>query len=234
MDHLEILFQDDCLVAVNKPSGLLVHASAWAGPERDSVAARLPSRLGRPVFPVHRLDRATSGLLVLGLSSENASALSRQFQEKLARKEYLAIVRGFAPERGKIDRALEKIESEDVQDALTEFERLATAELPVAVDRYPSTRFSLVRARPLTGRMHQIRRHLRGINHPVVGDSSYGDGAVNRVAREHLGSSRLLLHSRKLELAHPATGAPLRLEAPPTADFASVIERLGWQRAMET
>src|SRR5262245_61367867 len=110
---LNIVHQDSCLVAINKPSGLLVHASAWAGPERDSVASRLAAELGRPVHVVHRLDRATSGLLVLGLATEWASGLSLQFQERKAAKSYLAVVRGHCPVRGLIDRPLEKIEAED-------------------------------------------------------------------------------------------------------------------------
>jgi tRNA pseudouridine65 synthase len=213
-------------VAINKPAGDVVHASRYAGASRESIAKNLSEQLGTPVFPVHRLDRATSGVLLFSLEANVTSLLSSAFQEQRVRKEYLAVVRGHCPESGRIERALEHMERTIVQDATTEFERMALAELPIPIDRYPCTRLSLVRARPRTGRMHQIRRHLRGINHPILADSVHGDGAINRLAREELGVTRLMLHAWRIELE--LDGRPLRIEAPIPSDFARIFERLGW------
>jgi tRNA pseudouridine65 synthase len=225
---MEILHQDESLVAVTKPSGTAVHASRYVGREQTSIAEILKAELGRDVFPVHRLDRATSGVLVFALSSQAARTLSEQFQARQTRKEYLAIVRGHPPEKGRIDRALERADGEELQDAATDYERLAVAELPVPIDRYPSMRLALVRAIPQTGRMHQIRRHLRGINHPILCDSSYGDGAANRLAKQELGAERLLLHAWRLEIAHPGSGLPLSLVSPLPPEFQAIFTRVGW------
>jgi tRNA pseudouridine65 synthase len=143
-------------------------------------------------------------------------------------KEYLAVVRGWAPERGRIDRAIRCEESGQLQDAVTEFERVAVAEFPVPIDRYPATRISLVRVRPETGRTHQIRRHLRGINHPILGDSEHGDGPINRFAREHLGAHRLLLHASRLEFTHPVSGEAMSVVAPLPRELAEIFARVGW------
>jgi tRNA pseudouridine65 synthase len=231
---LEILFQDEHLVAVHKPSGLLVHRSALSRGEREFALQMLRDQLGRHVHPVHRLDRATSGVLLFALDREVASRLAGMLARGEVEKTYLAVVRGHPPEQGEIDHPLvrEPDEYEDAsevsQPARTRFRRLDIVELPHRVDRYPTSRYALVELQPRTGRRHQLRRHLAHLRHPIVGDVNHGVGKHNRLFRKLFGCHRLLLCCVELRLAHPVTGATLRLTAPPEESFASVLRELGW------
>lgn len=211
--HLPIVYRDDHYVVVNKPHGLLVHRTAIS---RDRVFALqiLRDQIGQRVYPVHRLDRGTGGLLVFALSPEAAAPMAARFENQQVGKHYLAIVRGFAPEAGEIDRPLRN-EERGEQAALTRFETLATVQLPIPVSKYPTARFSLVRLQPKTGRRHQLRRHMAGINHPVVGDVKHGDRHQNHFMQDHFGIEHLLLSAVSLAFDHPLTGQPLRLTCPP-------------------
>lgn len=232
MSELEIVFQDDHLVVVNKPPGVLVHRTALDRGADDFVLQRLRDQIRRKVSPVHRLDRPTSGVLIFALTAEAARAVGDDLARHDVEKGYLAVVRGWAAS-GCVDRPL-KILDEDpnaprrTQEAVTWMERLATAELPVALDRFPTTRYSLVAARPLHGRRHQIRRHFNHHGHPIIGDVRHGKGVHNRYFRETLGCDRLLLHCAQMLIPHPITRAPLRLQAPLDARFAEAFEALGW------
>ena len=225
--ELTILHEDERLIAVDKPSGLLVHRTEIA---RDSVTCMslLRDRLRRRVYPVHRLDRGASGVLLWALDPETARLLSGAFATREVGKSYLAVVRGYAPEIERIDYPLAENGGEPV-DAFTLVKGVARVELPIPVGRYPAARYSLVAAWPRTGRWHQIRRHLAHLRHPIVGDTVHGEGRHNRLFREHLGSGRLLLHAFRLELTHPVSGDPLSISAPPSGEFASVRARLGWE-----
>jgi tRNA pseudouridine65 synthase len=226
---LPILHRDDQLVAVAKPSGLIVHPSGLA-PDRDTCMTRLRDQLGRWVFPVHRLDRGASGVLLFGLDPASARALADAFAGRRVRKRYYAVVRGVPPTSGEIDHPLPaETGSGPPLEARTSFRRLAEVELPYPVGPYPVARYALVLAEPETGRMHQIRRHLAHLRHPIVGDVTYGDGKHNRLFRERLGLRRLLLHARALELPHPQGGEPLRLEAPLPDELAGLFRSFGWQ-----
>lgn len=222
---LAILHQDDRIVAVRKPSGLLVHRSHLAG-DRDTCLTRLRAQIGRYVHPVHRLDRSTSGVLVFALDPEAARLLGDAFAERLVKKEYLAVVRGHLLGEGRVDHPLTE-ERRAPAPAATVYRSLATAELPYAVGRYATARCSLVLVEPLTGRRHQLRRHLGHLDHPVIGDTTHGDGRYNRFFRETFGVKRLLLHASRVELPHP-DGGTLILNSPPTPDLAALMERLGW------
>lgn len=217
---LPILYRDESLVAVAKPAGLVVHRSALAG-DRHNCMRVLRDALGQWVWPVHRLDRGTSGVLVFALDPATANALAAAFARREVRKDYLAVVRGVPPESGSASRAAEP-------GVRTAFRVLARTELPYPVGRYPGARFALVLATPEGGRTHQVRRHLASAAHPVVGDVTHGDGRQNRLFRERLGVRRLLLHAWRLRLAHPGTGAPLLLEAPPGPDLDPLLASLGW------
>ncbi|MBD3620159.1 MAG: tRNA pseudouridine(65) synthase TruC [Chromatiales bacterium] len=235
----DILFQDDWLVAVHKPAGLLVHRSLIDRRETRFALQLVRDRIGRRVYPVHRLDKPTSGALLFALDPETARRLTAAFTAGAVQKTYLAVVRGHTPEAGVIDYALREEQDrmtdaladpdKAAQPAVTPWRRLATVELPHAVGRYPTARYSLLRLTPETGRKHQIRRHMKHIFHPVVGDTTHGDGRHNRFFREQLDSHRLLLAATGLALAHPHTGAPLAIEAPLAADFRQVLDRLGWE-----
>lgn len=223
---LAILYRDEALVAVHKPAGLLVHRNAHAGQEPFALQL-LRDQLGCRVYPVHRLDRPTSGLLVMALSSDTASLLARQFASRTVSKTYIAIVRGFTPPRGTIDSPL-LTQSGAVQEAQTDYERLDTVELPAPVGRYETARFSLVRIRPRTGRTHQIRRHFAHIRHPLIGDVLRGDGRQNRFFREYFGIHRLLLASTELQFIHPHDGRSMALSCPLEETMADVCRRIGW------
>jgi tRNA pseudouridine65 synthase len=258
---LDILYRDEWLVAIDKPSSLLVHRSPIAAHEERFAVQLLRDQIGQRVHPAHRLDRGTSGVLLFALDRDVAAALGRQFEAHAVDKRYVAIVRGHPPEEGIIGhplvRRLDPIErrqgygaglrdglpedeetdpdsragpagSEIALPALTRFRRLATAELPHAVDRYPSSRYALVELWPETGRRHQLRRHLKHISHPIIGDATYGKGRHNRLFQTLFGSRRLLLACTRLGLRHPVSDARLNLQCRPGDDFKAVSRALGW------
>ena len=239
---LPIVYRDENLIAIHKPSGLLVHRSLIDRHETRFAVQLLRDQIGQRVYPAHRLDRGTSGLLLFALNPETARELGMQFEAQTVGKRYLAVVRGHPPESGSIDHALSRLVDDqewqgqamkkEAQAALTHYRCLATVELPVAVDRYPSSRYAFMELVPETGRQHQLRRHLKHISHPIIGDATYGKGRHNRFFAEHFGCRRLLLACVELTLTHPATGAPLKLEAPMEGDFAQLVQTLGWANAI--
>ena len=247
-DILPVLHLDDDVVAVHKPSGMLVHRSGLDPAETRFVVQQLRKQLGRRVYPVHRLDKGASGVLVLGLHAGAAAALAAGIRERSVKRTYVAIVRGWPEEEGFIDHPLKRIVDpaeepraardggapgvDERQRALTRFRRLATAELPHRVDRYPTSRYSLLRLEPETGRRHQIRRHLDHVSHPIVGDSTYGKGRHNRLFAGLFGVSRLLLACVEARLPHPRDGAPLVVAAPLAPELERVVAALGWTDAL--
>lgn len=233
-EALPIVYQDDTLVAVRKPSGLLVHRSALARGETRFALQLLRDQLGRHVYPVHRLDRPTSGLLLFALNPAMASALGEEFTAQRVRKRYLAVVRGLGPAHEWLDNPLREEDGlrpkaeMPAQPACTEVRRLASVELPVQVDRYPQTRYSLMEARPLTGRRHQIRRHLSRRGYPIIGDAKHGKGLHNRFFGERLACPRLLLAAVGLSVWHPARQAILHLSTAVNADMHRLCTTFGW------
>ena len=190
--------------------------------------------VGKYVYPVHRLDKPTSGVLVFALSSEIASRLSKEFMAGAVQKEYLAVVRGYIQEMGTIDYPLKVLldkksdrdrrNIQETQEAVTTYERLATIELPYPVSRYPVARYSFIKLLPKTGRKHQLRRHLKHIFHPIVGDTKYGRGEHNKLFREKFDCHRLLLHASKIEFTHPKTGQRLTIEAELDDTFRKIVK----------
>lgn len=236
---LDILYQDDHLIAIDKPAGLLVHRSEVDRHETRFAVQLLRDQIGRRVHPVHRLDRGTSGVLLFAFEPAVTRALSARFEAGEVDKTYLAVVRGWPAAAGRIDHALPRLhEGRDgatrpgePQPAGTAFRRLATVELPVAVDRYPAARYALMALEPLTGRRHQLRRHMKHIAHPIIGDATHGKGVHNRFFRQHLGCTRMLLAAVRLALPHPVSGAPLIVHAAPCGEFAALLDRFGWTAA---
>lgn len=223
---LPVLHRDDHLVAFAKPSGLLVHRG-W-GDDAVTLVDLARERFGDRIHPVQRLDRGTSGVIVVALHAEAAAIVQASFERGEAEKCYLALVRGIAPEEGLVDHPIPRREDGPRVPAVTAFRRrfavsAATApDLPAAVQRC-----SLVEARPRTGRLHQVRRHMKHVSHPLLGDANYGKGDLNRLFRAEVGLGRLALHAASLELVHPFTGARLRLEAPLPDDLVLPFTRLG-------
>jgi tRNA pseudouridine65 synthase len=210
-------------VIINKPSGLLVHRSPIDPHETRFALQLLRDQLGKYVYPVHRLDKPTSGALIFALSREVAKKLSDSFARQEISKTYVAIVRGYAPEQATVNHPLtEKFDklsdkksnkAKSAQEALTHVRRLATVELPYCVDRYPQSRYSLVVAQPVSGRKHQIRRHLKHIGHPIIGDAKHGKGIHNRFFQSQFDCHRLLLACIKLEFDHPLSGEQHRFSS---------------------
>lgn len=244
-DPLTILFEDDHLVAVDKPEGLLVHRSHIDRHETTFLLQRLRDQIGQRIYPVQRLDKPTSGVIVFAKHSTVAAALQQQINhtdsEVGARKTYLLVCRGFPLESGRIDHALKPINDfkgrpvktePQAKSAITDFQRLHTIELPVTVDKYPQSRYALVQARLLTGRKHQLRRHFKHISHPIIGCPKYGKSSHNRYFADQLGVARLLLHSYELCLTHPVTAAALRIQAPPSGSFAQLLQIFQWPLAV--
>jgi len=232
---LEILYRDEHLVAIDKPAGLLVHRSDIDRHETRFAVQLLRDQIGRRVQPVHRLDRGTSGVLLFAFDATTTRELSRQFEGDDVAKRYLALVRGWPPESGTIDHPLARLHDDygrryanaEPQPAVTHFRRLAVAELAVRIDRYPTSRYALVELRPETGRRHQLRRHMKHLAHPIIGDATYGKGRHNRLFSERFGDGRMLLACVELGFRHPASGAPTVVRAGPGEAFANVLRHLG-------
>jgi len=233
---LTVLWRDEYLVAIHKPSGLLVHRTAIDRHERRFAVQLLRDQLGQRVYPVHRLDKGTSGALLFGLDRDTTRTLATAFANSAVSKRYLAVVRGWPDERGSIATPLDPVQDDvdpaggGARPALTHFERVATCKLAHRVDRYPTSRYALVELEPVTGRRHQLRRHLARISHPIIGDSTYGKGAHNRLFARLFGSQRLLLACTSLSLTHPVTGVALSIAAPPSEDFVAVTQAAGLSR----
>lgn len=236
--ELPILYHDRDVVVVNKSSGLLVHRSL-IDKNADVFAMQIVrDQIGQHVYPVHRLDRPTSGALVFALSQASARKLTTEFSEGRVTKVYKAIVRGTPPEDLTLDYPLkEELDAKSdsmaradkpAQPALTVFARLKTYEFPISVDKFPTARYSLVQAMPKTGRKHQIRRHLRHLGHPIIGDVQHGSGKHNRFFRERFGISRLWLACTEISFLHPSENRKVQIQAPLAPEFQNVVEALGW------
>lgn len=238
MSELNILYEDEHLIAVNKPSGLLVHPS-WIAPRgTPNLTSQLKDYLQDTAYTIHRLDRPTSGVIVFGKNKETTQKMNHLFAEREVQKTYLCMTRGYTPEadvidhaiKEKLDKLADKMAKQDKppQDAVTQYRRLGTVELPMAVGRYPASRYSLVEVKPKTGRKHQIRRHMKHISHPLVGDTRYGNGRHNDAFREHYHLDRLLLMAVELCFIHPITDEPLILTAPVDAYVDQLFSQFGW------
>lgn len=200
-------------MAIDKPAGFHVHPpedTRHRIPRGTNCLFLLRRQIDRYLYPVHRLDGATSGVLLFALDSDSAANVQMQFRNQEVQKTYFAIARGWVETSGVIDSPLSDMESK------TRYERVAQIELSFPLGRYETARFSLVRTNPETGRMHQIRRHFAHIRHPLIGDSLYGDGKQNRFFREKIteeGENRLFLKAHTLRLKHPSTGENLEIRA---------------------
>jgi tRNA pseudouridine65 synthase len=230
MPPLPILYQDDRYIAVHKPAGLLVHRTRISEDTRFLLQI-LRNQIGQWVYPVHRLDRPTSGVLILGLDSESARLLTQEFEHRRVEKRYLAIVRGYTDDSGVIDYPLREEKWKEPQQAITEYRTLAQVELPIPVGRYQSARYSLLEIKPRTGRMHQIRKHMKHIFHPIVGDTTHGDGKQNQLFREEFKIQRLLLIATELRFRHPYSGEEIIINSEPEPDLLQLFSDLGWEEA---
>jgi tRNA pseudouridine65 synthase len=235
---LPVIWRDDDFVLVYKPAGLLVHRSAIDRDATQFAVQLVRDQLGKTVHPVHRLDKPTAGLLMFALRPAAARRMTGLFTEGGVDKRYLAVARGHCEDQLHIESDLDDVTDpttdalargdKPARRAITEGRTLARTEIEEQVGRYATARYSLLELRPLTGRRHQLRRHLKRINHPLVGDTSYGDGRHNRFFRDHFDSARLLLCATELSFTHPFSGATIAVTVAPDDEFLDLLAALGW------
>ena len=225
---LEIVYQDEHIIAINKPHGLLVHRSVIANDAKEFALQMLRDQIGRRVSPVHRLDRKTGGLLLFAFEKDVEGLLHQQFREGHVTKKYLAVLRGYAPDQMNIDYPLVK-ENGAIQDAFTSFVTLRRAELDIPLGKHPTSRYSLVEAAPTTGRMHQLRKHFAHIFYPIIGDRKHGCNKQNRFFKETWDMTTMLLHASELLFKHPVTQQDIHLKAPLQEEFQRVMALMNWE-----
>lgn len=226
---LPVLYMDAQIAVVNKPAGVMAHDSKLARGETDFVADRLRVQFGKPIFLIHRLDRATSGCLLVAFDRESASTLGKVLMSREVEKDYLAVCRGWPEPDFTVDHAIDGGPGKpEKKPALTRFVRLATGELPLPSGEFDTSRYALLRCQPETGRFRQIRRHLKHAFHHLIGDTSHGDGRHNRHFRMQ-GVHRMLLHAVRLSFPHPVTGERIEAVAPLDAEFRKAFALFGWE-----
>lgn len=219
---LEILFEDEDFVAINKPHGLLVHKSSIAADTSEFALQLLRDQIGKKVYPAHRLDRKTAGVLLFSLNKEMDSAIQTAFSQNLIKKEYMAVLRGHTDPEGTIDYPLKK-ENGTIQEALTHYQTLATTEIDLPFGKFPTSRYSLVLAKPETGRMHQLRRHFAHIFHPIIGDRPHGCNKQNKLWKDTFQHDTMLLHAKSLAFSHPKTQEIIFIQAQIQPEFERAL-----------
>ena len=235
-NDVSVLYQDDYIVAMDKPPGLLVHRSPIDKRETEFAVQKLRDAVGKHVFPVHRLDRPTSGVLLFAFDGQTASQLGQAMMGKSIIKGYQALTRGWVQGSGLIDYALtfkrdkfadaHRVQEVAPQHAVTEYSVTKKYSLPFAVGRYESARYSLVSLRPFTGRKHQLRRHLVHLRNPILGDTTHGDGTQNKFIRDRFGFNQLALTCTLMQFIHPITGESVSIETTPHRAFAALLENI--------
>lgn len=223
---LSILYQSADLVAIDKPHGLLVHRSPIASDASEFAVQLLRDQLGQRVYPVHRLDRKTGGVLLFALTESMNAAMQQQFMDGLVHKTYLAIVRGYTPDEQTIDYALRNDETGVFQDAVTHVKTTQRTEIPLPFGKHTTSRYSLVELRPTTGRMHQLRKHMAHILHPIIGDRPHGCNKQNKLFKEHFDMNTMLLHAQRIEFTHPVTSEQITITAPGQTEFRRMMGAL--------
>ena len=232
MNNLDILFQDDHLVAVNKPYGWLTHKSSIARDATHIVLQQLRDQIGAYVYPIHRLDRKTSGVLLFGLQPNIHREMSKLFMNEKIDKVYYAIVRGHTSEEEVIDYDL-KNEAGKIQKAITHYKTLEKSEIPLAFGKFPTSRYSFVKLIPKTGRMHQLRRHMSHLFHPIIGDRPHGCNKQNRLMKAQFNYTEMLLHAESLSFIHPTSNEKIHISAPFFDEFLRMRSLLGFNPKIE-
>ncbi len=223
---IPVLHLGEGFAVVDKPAGLMAHASAMARGEDDFLVDRLRAQFGHAVHLVHRLDRATSGCLLVAFDAGTAARLGARFMDRDVTKHYLAICRGWPEPELLLDYPLDGGPGKPEKKlAITHFLRLGTGELAMPSAAHPTSRYALLQCTPHTGRFRQIRRHLKHLSHHLIGDSSHGDGRHNRHFRMH-GVHRMLLHAWRLEFDDPASAARVTVQAPLDREYSKALQLL--------
>ncbi len=228
--QIEIIFEDNYIVIVNKPNNILIHNSYYARNIKEATLLEiLKQQMGITLYPVHRLDRKTSGTLMLAKQQENVAVFQKLFNANQIEKVYLAIVRGFVTKPRIIDTPVKNPDTQSYKEAKTLCEPIFTKLLAIPVHPYEVSRYSLVKLTPATGRMHQLRIHMNKISHPIIGDSKYGDRFHNRMFEQQFNCSNLFLHAYTISFVHPIFNKKIFIKAPFPIDWLSVFEKFDWK-----
>jgi tRNA pseudouridine65 synthase len=222
---LEIIYEDDVLIAINKPHGLFVHRTKLDKEATEFAIQLLRDMIGQRVYPAHRLDRKTAGVLLFTKDQASQSLMNAMFRNKEVHKTYLAIVRGYTDDAGTIDYPLIS-EKGTEQDAITHFKTLSRGEIPVSSGKFPTSRYSLVEVNPETGRMHQIRRHMSHIFHPIIADRPHGCNKQNRFFLQQFEMDTMMLHASEVRFIHPLSGKALHIQANIHDEFTRMLQTL--------
>ena len=222
---LEIIYQDEHIVVINKPTGLLVHPTRIAADATETAMQLLRDQIGAWVFPIHRLDRKTSGILIFALNKEIQTQLSKAFKDGLVNKKYIAIVRGYTDDKGIIDYAIKNLDNK-IQAALTVYKTISKSEIPIAHGKHQTSRYSLIELIPRTGRYHQLRKHMAHIFHPIIGDRPHGCNKQNRFLKSEFGLHEMMLHAQEISFEHPISKNNISIEAPFHAEFIRMKKAL--------
>lgn len=225
-----VIFEDDYIIAVNKPNNILVHHSKMANNQLNekSLIALLRDKYNKNFYPIHRLDRKTSGVILFAKEKEYVSAFQDLFISNCIQKTYFGIVRGFSPKQIIIDSDVKGRDALIYKSAITRLETLATIETNIAVTPYNTSRYSLVELQPKSGRLHQLRIHMNKISHPLIGDPKYGDRFHNRMFVNKLGCSNLFLHAKEIGFIHPITQKKLHLKATFNKEWHDILGIFNW------
>ncbi|MFY0604324.1 MAG: pseudouridine synthase [Flavobacteriaceae bacterium] len=234
--HIEIRYKDAFCICVHKPHDVLVHHSRFSrnNTDEDSLLQLLQTQTGHTYYPVHRLDRRTSGVILLSSKKEYVAAFQQLFTEKKIQKTYYAVVRGFAAEHLVIDSPVKGKDAKEYKEANTEMNLMETVILEIPVKPYDTSRYSLVQLLPKTGRMHQLRIHMKKISNPIIGDGKYGDHRHDAMYVENFGWKNLFLHAGSLAFVHPFSNENLHITAPFSENWIQLFERFKWKNPIES
>lgn len=222
---LEILYEDDWVIAINKSAGLLVHRSSIATNTDVYALQLLRDQVGYHVFLIHRLDRKTSGILLFAKDKKSVQLFQKALSSDQSTKTYIALVRGYFPDEAKVDYDLTNDKGK-TQNAITEFKLISTTEIDVPLGKFDTSRYSLIQAQPKTGRMHQIRKHLNHLRHPIIGDRPHGCNKQNKLFLEKWNLTKMLLHAKEMKIEHPYSEKKLSLAVPLPKYFDQILEKL--------
>lgn len=225
---LEILYQDEYLVAINKPHGLLVHRSKYADEVKEFAVQELRNQIGQYVWPCHRLDRKTSGVLLFALDEKTNSLMQQKFASSQVQKTYWSIVRGFTTDSDTIDYSLHNEKGKE-QEALTHYKTLQKSEIDMPFGKFHTSRYSLVEVYPKTGRLHQIRKHFAHIFHPILGDRPHGCNKQNKLFKEKWNMTSMMLHAKEIEFEHPLTNKKTHITAEHSDEFSRMMNILSFR-----
>lgn len=227
---IEVLFEDDFIIVVNKPNNTLVYPSYYARNIKEpTLIDVLEQQANLKLYPLHRLDRKTSGVIVLGKSKEVARSFQPLFEKQVINKVYIALVRGFCNPEGEINTPIQNNDTGVYKEALTFYKTIKTYEWNQPVKPYATSRYSLIELKPKTGRMHQLRKHMNKISHPIIGDHKYGDRNYNKLFTEKTGFDNLYLHAQKIEFIHPIKKELIKIDADIPAWWNYILKEFKWK-----